>query len=71
MVEEREGTGTIAAEHIAQMPENLRPRLVVCHSYNPHGAQRMMNVFRAASIRCLKIPFGQTEYFQLLARRSV
>lgn len=64
-VEESEGTGTEVAEYIAKMPAENRPRIVIVHSMNPYGAQRMMNILRTAPGRLLawQTPFGTQEFY--------
>jgi len=66
-VEESEGTGTEVAEYIAKMPAETRPRIVIVivHSMNPYGAQRMMNILRGAPGRLLawQTPFGTQEFY--------
>lgn len=65
MVMQREGTGTIVAEHIAAMPQEQQPKLVVVHSFNAIGAQRMMEILQNAGVRCLYIPFGATGFYEV------
>jgi hypothetical protein len=64
-VEEVEGTGTQVAEYIAGMPCETRPRIVIVHSMNPYGAQRMMNILRACPGRLMawQTPFGTQEFY--------
>lgn len=66
MVMQREGTGTIVAEYIAAMPQEQQPKLVVVHSFNATGAQRMMKILQAAKISCLYIPFDTTGFYDVL-----
>lgn len=53
-----EKTGTHVAEFIAALPAEQRPRLVILHSYNPVGRQRMAGILSAAGVRCQIQPFS-------------
>lgn len=55
---EGEGSGYDVALHIAQLPEDKRPKLVVIHSFNPEGARRMHIAINKAGISCIKLPFN-------------
>lgn len=46
-----EKTGLDAAVLLAALPDDRRPQLVVIHSYNPAGAQRMAFVLGEAGYR--------------------
>ncbi len=72
MVARREGTGTIVAEYIAAMPKDQQPKLVVVHSFNAMGAQRMMKILQDAKVRCLYIPFDTPGFYEVfkLSRES-
>jgi len=53
-----ERTGLEVARHVCQMPEGLRPKLVVCHSFNPPARERMVQELRTAGVAVLDAPFG-------------
>ena len=44
MVESGDGTGFEVAVAMSRLPRNLHPARVVCHSWNPVGAERMRAV---------------------------
>jgi CheY-like chemotaxis protein len=55
------GTGMDVAEHIAAMPVDKQPKLVIVHSYNPLRSVEMYNVLREAGVAVHKIPFNSME----------
>lgn len=54
-----ERTGADVADHIARMAPEKRPALVIVHSWNPHGAERMMATLLGAGVNARRISFGQ------------
>jgi CheY-like chemotaxis protein len=50
-------TGEDVAKHIASMPPERRPLKVIVHSWNPDGAQRMVNILREAGVPAGAMPF--------------
>jgi hypothetical protein len=52
------GTGMEVAEFIRIMPRDLRPGLVVIHSWNPGGSQRMARALRFSGAEILREEFG-------------
>lgn len=52
-----EVTGTDVAYYIANMPAEARPKKVVVHSWNPPGAQRMVQILQDAGVDVKQYPF--------------
>ena len=52
------GTGRDVAEHIAAMPAEARPRLVIVHSFNPPGARLMVATLKQAGVPASHRPFS-------------
>jgi CheY-like chemotaxis protein len=52
-----EETGAEVARFIAEHPE-VRPQMVVCHSFNEPGRRRMGAILRDAGVRVVLMPFG-------------
>ncbi len=50
--------GQDVARHIANMPEDRRPRTVIIHSWNPPGAMVMAMLLRDAGIEAEYKPFS-------------
>lgn len=50
-------TGLDVARHIAAMSPEKQPKTVIVHSWNPRGAQRMIDVLREGSVLCFYEPF--------------
>lgn len=69
-VERREGTGTEVAEFIAAMPALARPRLVIVHSFNPHGARRMMKILQGCGCLARQYPFGSPDFLSCLPTKG-
>jgi CheY-like chemotaxis protein len=53
-----DGTGRDVAEHIASMPRDLRPRVVVVHSFNPPGARLMVATLKQAGVPSSHKPYS-------------
>jgi hypothetical protein len=50
-----ERTGTDVAEFIVlTLPKELRPKKIIVHSWNPGGAQRMLEMFRDVGIDAIR-----------------
>lgn len=52
-----EKSGYDVAVHIANMPEDTRPKCVIVHSWNPNGADRMMKAMEGKVSKLKYIPF--------------
>lgn len=50
-------TGYAVCQHIVELPEQLRPRLVVVHSMSPSGSERMMELLNDKGINAKRIMF--------------
>lgn len=53
-----EVSGYHVAKHISEMPEHLRPKEVIVHTYNPVGGKKMMDVLDVKVEILRRIPFG-------------
>jgi CheY-like chemotaxis protein len=56
-------TGMKVAEFIAAMPELLRPRRVIVHSFNPRARPKMVRLLRAAGVPAEERPFAPASSF--------
>lgn len=52
-----DATGEDVARYIAAMPVGHRPLKVIVHSWNPAGAQRMVDILRDAGVPAGAKPF--------------
>lgn len=65
-----ERSGFAVAQYIGQMA--IRPRKVLCHSWNATGASKMLAVLRDAGCHSYSHPFDTSEYWdEVIAAASV
>lgn len=68
MKESDEQSGYHVAEFIAEMAEETRPLIVIIHSFNPQGAERMkQTLLQCSNIQVLRLLFGSDDYWRVLA----
>lgn len=61
-LEPLEETGLTVARHIASMPPERRPKMVIVHSFNPVGAQAMYDVLAEAGVNVARGPYAGKRY---------
>jgi hypothetical protein len=52
----REITGQDVARAIVSLSEDMRPKLVIVHSMNDVGAERIVDILRKGDVECVRIP---------------
>ena len=57
-----EKTGTHVAEFIATLPDDMKPKFVILHSFNDAGRRRMAAILDEAGVSCMIAPFGSARF---------
>lgn len=57
-----EKTGTHVAEFIAALPDEMKPKFVILHSFNDAGRKRMGAILNEAGVSCMIAPFGSARF---------
>ena len=70
MAESDEQSGHHVAEAIASLPVGARPAVIV-HSFNPVGAEKMMQTLVAGGVLCARAAYGSNAYWKTVVSVSV